>query len=143
MRRRGYNVEAEAAILRNDPIYNAEIAMRTAFYSHDTKYYDRKEDGNPFPNRKALIKQMEKDMLNQPEGSRFVLAWQWKNEGSGHTVNAEKINGKIIINDGQNSASYDIERLIERKDLRATTLRMTRVDNLELRESRIKELVKW
>lgn len=147
MRRRGYDVEANKYLGdRKDPIYNTNRSMTRAFLNYDsftnTKEYEHKPNGEKYASRAQLIKAMEKDMLNEPEGARFVLSWKWKNCGYGHTLNAEKINGKIEIYDAQTDERYTIKDFIQNKEIKATTLEMTRVDNLIL-SNRLEDLVKW
>jgi len=146
MRRRGYDVEANKYLSNSDRIYNQTLAMEKAFLDFDSslhqKRYDKRPNGENYPSRKALIKDMEKDMLAEGEGARFVLAWDWKNCSSGHTVNAEVVNGEIKVFDSQINKTYTIQDLIDRKALKATTLECTRVDNKTL-SNRLEDIIKW
>lgn len=150
MRRRGYNVEANKYTGNRDPIYNTHISMTRAFLGYDsfiqTKEYDKKPSGEKYANKKQLVKAMEKDMLDQPEGARFVLSWNWKNYKYGHTINAEKVDGKIKLYDAQTGTEHTIDDIINGTSglggIRVTTLQMTRVDNLKL-SKRLEALVKW
>ncbi len=146
MRRRGYNVEANKYLGNKDPIYNHTLSLQRAFLDFDSMInehtYEHQPNGEKYSSRGALIHAMEKDMLKEGEGARFVLSWDWKNARYGHTVNAEVSNGQVIIYDAQNGESHTIKDLIDRKDLRATTLTMCRTDNLTL-SNRLEELIKW
>lgn len=146
MRRRGYNVEANKYLGNKDSIYNTYLSLSRAFldYNYDkcTKEYETQPNGEKYSSRGALIKAMERDMLKEGEGARFELNWDWKNARYGHTVNAEVINGEVIILDAQINKQYTIKDLINRKDLRATTLKCTRLDTLKL-SNRLEDLVKW
>lgn len=145
MRRRGYDVEA-GPYERGDNLAIWKNNIRKSFSNYDeyvhTQKYDTRPDGSKYSSRSQLIKAMEADMLNKGEGARFILDWDWKNFSCGHTVNAEIIDGKVSIFDSQTGNSYSIQDLINRKDLRATTLTCTRVDNLEL-SGDVKGVVTW
>lgn len=146
MRRRGYNVEANKYKGRTDEIYNTRLSLSRSFLNYDyytnTKEYDTQPNGEKYSSRGALIKAMAKDMINEGEGARFVLSWDWKNCSFGHTVNAEIVNGEVKIFDAQVNKEYSIKDMIDRKDLRATTLKCTRVDNLKL-SNRLEDIIKW
>lgn len=145
MRRRGYNVEANKYNNRGDEIYNTDRSLTRAFLDYNemhTKRYATQPNGEKYPSRGALIRSMANDMKSEGEGARFVLSWDWKNCRYGHTVNAEVTNGEVIIYDAQINKTYTAKDLIDRKDLRATTLTCTRVDNLTL-SNRLEDLVKW
>lgn len=143
MRRRGYDVEA--AEWQNDGLgigYRNLSKSFSDFKEENVHHYNNDKYGNKFSSRGALIRQMAKDMLEEPEGARFILNWDWKCFDAGHTVNAEKRNGTIEIYDAQNGKKYSIKDLIDRKDLRATTLEWIRTDNLLL-SSNLEGVVKW
>ena len=146
MRRRGYNVEANKYKGRTDEIYNTHLSLSRAFLDYDwsinTKLYNTQPNGEKYSSRGALIKAMAKDMVNEGEGARFVLSWDWKNSSFGHTVNAEIVNGEVKIIDAQVNKQHTIQDLINRKDLRATTLKCTRIDKLNL-SNRLEDLIKW
>ncbi len=146
MRRRGYDVEANKYKGRADEIYNTRLSLTRSFLNYDyyknTKEYNTQPNGEKYSSRGALIKAMVKDMINEGEGARFVLSWDWKNSSWGHTVNAEIVNGEVKIFDAQINKEYSIKDMIERKDLRATTLKCTRVDNLKL-SNRLEDIIKW
>lgn len=146
MRRRGYDVEANKYLGRIDKIYNTRLSLSRAFLNYDyyihTKSYDTQPSGEKYSSRGALIKAMERDMLKEGEGARFELNWDWKNASYGHTVNAEVINGQVMIYDSQIGKSSTIKDLIDNKSLRATTLKCTRLDTLKL-SNRLEDLVKW
>ena len=146
MRRRGYDVEAGPYDRKTDSLASMRNNIRKSFLNYDdfihTKRYDTRPDGSKYSSRSQLIKAMEKDMLEEGEGARFILDWDWKNYDSGHTVNAEVINGKVHIYDSQTGESSTIKDMIDDKSLRATTLTCTRVDNLEL-NGNIEGVVTW
>lgn len=146
MRRRGYDVEANKYIGRGDSIYNENLALTRAFLNFDsmtnTKRYENQPNGEKYSSRGALIRAMEKDMVAEGEGARFAVAWKWKNSSWGHTINAEVIDGKVTFFDAQCNKSYTAKDLINRKDIRATTLKFDRIDNLIL-SNRLEDLVKW
>lgn len=146
MRRRGYDVEANKYKGRTDEIYNTRLSLSRSFLNYDyfrnTKEYDTQPNGEKYSSRGALIKAMERDMKSEGEGARFVLSWDWKNSRWGHTVNAEIVNGEVKIIDAQVNKQYSIKDMIDRKDLRATTLKCTRVDNLKL-SNRLEDIIKW
>ena len=131
---------------RTDEIYNTRLSLSRSFLNYDyytnTKEYDTQPNGEKYSSRGALIKAMAKDMINEGEGARFVLSWDWKNSSWGHTVNAEIVNGEVKIFDAQVNKEYSIKDMIDRKDLRATTLKCTRVDNLKL-SNRLEDIIKW
>lgn len=144
MIRRGYNVSADS--YQNDRlgIYHNNLRRSFLNFNDDLVHgYDTRPDGTLYSGKGQLFKAMETDMLKEPEGSRFVLEWDWKGERSGHTINAEKINGQIMIYDSQINFQKPLKEYLKlRPNIRPRTINWTRVDNLDL-SGDLKGVVKW
>lgn len=143
MRRRGFNVQADK--WQNNHLGAGNRNLYAGFVDFDSykmQGYNVKPNGEKYSSRSQLIKAMEKDMLDTPEGSRFILQWNWKNFNCGHTVNAEKVNGKIIIYDAQDNTSMSIKDLIDNKSIKATSLEMFRTDD-KIMKTNLEGIIKW
>lgn len=68
------------------------------------------------------------------EGQRFCLYWYWEGGDDGHTLNALRLNGKIIILDPQNGKkqSFDDWCNFMRGLYKSGSLRAFRVDNCDV-----------
>ena len=145
MRRRGYDVEADAWDAESRLGYNYNN-LKKSFLNYDeyinTQSYDTRPDGSPWANRKQLFKAAEKNMLSEGEGARFIVDWNWKKFKSGHTINAEVIDGKLLFIDSQNGHTYDINKLIEDKLIHPNSFTVTRVDKMQL-SGDVKGVVTW
>lgn len=145
MRRRGYDVEADAYD-EDDRLGYSHNNLKRSFLNftddmvHD---YDRRPDGNLYSGKGQLFKAMESDMMKEPEGSRFILDWDWKGENSGHTVNAEKHNGNIIVYDSQNGKTHSFKEYLNlHSNIRPRTITWVKTNDLKL-SGDLKGVVKW
>lgn len=145
MRRRGYDVEADAYD-ENDRLGYSRNNLKRSFlnYTDDMLHdYDKRPDGNLYSGKGQLFKAMENDMMKEPEGSRFILDWDWKGENSGHTVNAEKRNGNIIVYDSQNGKSRPLKEYLNlHNNIRPRTITWVKTNDLKL-SGDLKGVVKW
>lgn len=146
MRRRGYDVEADAFIEGTRLGFNHNNLKQSFLNFDDTKMvheYDRRPDGELYSGKGPLYRALINDMLKEPDGSRFVLEWDWKCEGAGHTVNAEKINGEIILFDSQNGKQKPLKEYLNYyTNIRPRTINWVRVDELKL-SGDLEGVVKW
>lgn len=127
LRRRGYDVEAksEKGIKKQTTIYDVADCYK------DSKVVFEKDLKKKYKitNTKTLAKAVEKDMLSQGEGSRGILAVEWK-RGGGHGVSWEVENGEVVIRDCQSGRKCDFDDYTDR----INNMYYVRTDNLEVND---------
>ncbi len=73
---------------------------------------------------------VEKQMAEMGDGSRAVMAFNWKGGGSGHVINVVQKRGKTRYYDGQNGTEVSASHLFNAISTSRRGIDLTRVDNL-------------
>lgn len=135
MRRRGYDVVADARTKFDDITYTSELASwykgsiiqtfspeTEAFYLSEGSNVELNrslislqeklhEAGNPFDSLNARLDLIDAEMMltkelkQYGEGARGFLSIEWNN-GGGHAIAWEILNGRLMLLDGQINATY-------------------------------------
>jgi hypothetical protein len=142
MRRRGYNVTAEATY-KNDilpttayrnPRTNAKSFRFTGAFQH------AKTEAVRGTTPQAMRKDFEAKMKKYGPGSRAFFTFGWKGAHYGHVINVENQGGKIRYIDAQVGKEYDGKELFNR--IRPDSANVTRVDNLRISARMAKSVTK-
>lgn len=134
MRRRGYNVTAQ-------PTFPGDDLPQTAYMNPKTGRMYKRYMGafrNAKTERVDGLRDIENKMKAFGEGSRGALSFGWKGSDSGHVINVEYKNGKLLFIDAQVGQQYKPAELM--KAVRKGTVGLTRLDNLRV-SSRMKKSV--
>lgn len=73
---------------------------------------------------------VEKQMAEMGDGSRAVMAFNWKGGGAGHVINVVQKRGKTRYYDGQNGTEVSASHLFNAISTSRRGIDLTRVDNL-------------
>lgn len=136
LRRRGFDVEA----IKDADGETGETAMQC--YKNNTDYIS---NDRPLRSDQAATA-FANEMRKGGDNSHGLLMVRWK-DGSGHMMNYEVVNGKVIIRDSQTSSLYREERFAELfacTDIEssAESVAFCRTDDKELDESILKYVQK-
>lgn len=120
-RYRGYDVIAQ-------PTYDGDSMPHGDNYAKNFK--NAKVENISRSTSSAAKNDIERRMKQYGDGSRAVLAVQWKGRNSsGHVVNLVQRHGKTYVYDGQTGKQYKLSDLTSAS--RPGNMQLTRVDNLE------------
>lgn len=123
-RLRGYNVIASPTY-KDDP-----LPWGNNFATHNFKNAQVKNIGKTTP--QATQNAVEKQMAEYGNGSRAILAVQWKGRNAGgHVLNVVQRNGKTYYVDGQVGKQYTGKELFSAIKKGNSNTKLVRVDNLE------------
>lgn len=118
---RGYNVIAQ-------PTYDGDTMPRGDEWKKS--FRDAKTDYIGKSTANATRKALENKMAEYGDGSRAVMAFDWKGRNAnGHVINVVQRNGKTYYYDGQVGGKYDVNALFNK--IRSKSVELVRVDNLD------------